>query len=65
MTSCNGLDPALNGYWPENKDKNLEKADASFVDVIHTNAGLLGVKDKVKKRKEYFAFFSIVSNIDH
>ncbi|KAF5303577.1 hypothetical protein FQR65_LT08178 [Abscondita terminalis] len=37
-----GLDPAGPLYQTVSQSKRLDKTDAKFVDVIHTNAGLLG-----------------------
>ncbi len=37
-----GLDPAGPLYFPSFPNKNLMKDNALFVDIIHTNAGLLG-----------------------
>ncbi|KAL0821912.1 hypothetical protein ABMA28_005310 [Loxostege sticticalis] len=37
-----GLDPAYPGYRFTNRDGHLSKGDAMFVDVIHTNPGILG-----------------------
>lgn len=37
-----GLDPAGPLYYPPTQEKNLMKENALFVDVIHTNSGLLG-----------------------
>ncbi|XP_063829124.1 pancreatic lipase-related protein 2 [Ostrinia nubilalis] len=37
-----GLDPAYPGYRFTNRDGHLSKGDALFVDVIHSNPGILG-----------------------
>ncbi|RVE45509.1 hypothetical protein evm_009848 [Chilo suppressalis] len=37
-----GLDPAYPGYSLTNNDGHLSRGDAIFVDVIHTNPGVLG-----------------------
>lgn len=37
-----GLDPAFPGFTTPDPDKKLDKTDAQFVDVIHTNAFMQG-----------------------
>ncbi|KAL4711535.1 hypothetical protein ACJJTC_000551 [Scirpophaga incertulas] len=37
-----GLDPAYPGYSLNNNDGHLSRGDAIFVDVVHTNPGVLG-----------------------
>nr|XP_023024633.1 inactive pancreatic lipase-related protein 1-like [Leptinotarsa decemlineata] len=41
-----GLDPALPGFLTPNLDHKLDKSDASFVDVYHTNAFIQGVVEE-------------------
>ena len=36
-----GLDPAFPSFSLENRKTRLDESDAAFVDVIHTNGGLL------------------------
>ncbi|KAJ8935335.1 hypothetical protein NQ318_016628, partial [Aromia moschata] len=43
-----GLDPALPGFgWPSSEEGRLNRNDSDFVDVIHTCAGYLGMKDPI------------------
>ncbi|KAM7428877.1 hypothetical protein ABFA07_020190 [Porites harrisoni] len=42
-----GLDPAGPKFTNEEKDFRLDESDASYVDVIHTNAGFLGTNQRV------------------
>lgn len=42
-----GLDPAGPKFTNEEKDFRLDESDASYVDVIHTNAGFLGTSQRV------------------
>ena len=42
-----GLDPAGPKFTNEEKDFRLDESDASYVDVIHTNAGVLGTNQRV------------------
>ena len=42
-----GLDPAGPKFTNEEKDFRLDESDASYVDVIHTNAGVLGTSQRV------------------
>ncbi|XP_035713981.1 endothelial lipase isoform X2 [Folsomia candida] len=37
-----GLDPAGPLYYPSHPDWNIDKSDASFVDIYHSNAGFYG-----------------------
>lgn len=37
-----GLDPALPFFTTSDRHSKLDKTDAKFVDVIHTNAGVYG-----------------------
>lgn len=37
-----GLDPALPFFTTADRHSKLDKTDAKFVDVIHTNAGVFG-----------------------
>lgn len=37
-----GLDPALPLFATTNRNRKLDASDAKFVDVIHSNAGVLG-----------------------
>ncbi|KAG5898207.1 hypothetical protein JTB14_005587 [Gonioctena quinquepunctata] len=41
-----GLDPALPGFITPNPDDKLDKTDADFVDVYHTNAFIQGVVEE-------------------
>ena len=42
-----GLDPAGPYFTATNKDVHLDKTDANYVDIIHTNAGYIGTADIV------------------
>lgn len=42
-----GLDPAQPCFQKENLDIKLDKTDAKFVDIIHTQAGGFGVKEAI------------------
>lgn len=42
-----GLDPAYPGYSLGGKDDHLSKGDAVFVDVLHTNPGILGFPEAI------------------
>ena len=42
-----GLDPAGPKFTNAEKDFRLDESDASYVDVIHTNAGFLGTSQRV------------------
>lgn len=42
-----GLDPAYPGYSLGGKDDHLSKGDAVFVDVVHTNPGILGFPEAI------------------
>lgn len=42
MPRITGLDPALPGFITPNIDDKLDKTDAEFVDVYHTNAFMQG-----------------------
>ncbi|KYN16118.1 Pancreatic lipase-related protein 1 [Trachymyrmex cornetzi] len=37
-----GLDPALPGFWSSGSGSRISKDDANYVEIIHTNSGLLG-----------------------
>ena len=41
------MDPAGPKFTNEEKDFRLDESDASYVDVIHTNAGFLGTNQRV------------------
>ncbi|XP_012259852.2 pancreatic triacylglycerol lipase [Athalia rosae] len=41
------LDPARPNFDHVGDDKRVSKSDAAYVEVIHTNAGLLGLKEKL------------------
>lgn len=45
LTRITGLDPALPFFSSGSFDWKLDKSDADFVDVIHTNAGIFGKID--------------------
>lgn len=38
-----GLDPSGPGFWFSGPSKRLDRTDANYVEVIHTNAGILGM----------------------
>ena len=42
-----GLDPAGPKFTNAEKDFRLDESDANYVDVIHTNAGVLGTSQRV------------------
>lgn len=42
-----GLDPAGPGYTSQNTNERLDETDARFVQVIHTNGGMLGYKGQL------------------
>ncbi|OXA44690.1 pancreatic lipase-related protein 2 [Folsomia candida] len=42
ITRITGLDPAGPLFYPKHQDLNIDKNDAYFVDVYHTNAGFFG-----------------------
>ena len=42
-----GLDPALPFYTGSDNDVHLDKTDGQYVDVIHTNMGVVGTPDHV------------------
>ncbi|XP_035708318.1 putative endothelial lipase [Folsomia candida] len=44
LARLTGLDPAGPLYYPSHPDWNLDKSDAYFVDIYHSNAGLYGEK---------------------
>jgi len=44
---CAGLDPARPGFELYDVAPSLSKDDAQFVDVIHTTAGTLGIKESI------------------
>nr|CAD7263554.1 unnamed protein product [Timema shepardi] len=45
VAKITGLDPAAPGYGSESLNDRLDVSDANYVQVIHTNAGLLGWTD--------------------
>lgn len=45
MTLISGLDPALPFFASLSRSWKLDASDARFVDVIHTNVGVLGKID--------------------
>lgn len=44
-----GLDPAGPCFFQEKTDLKLKESDADFVDIIHTDAGVLGLEDPIGK----------------
>lgn len=44
-----GLDPAGPCFFHEKKDFKLKESDADFVDVIHTDSGVLGLAEPLGK----------------
>lgn len=68
-----GLDPALPFFATTNDEWKLDRSDADFVDVIHTNSGLFGkieqcgdidfyvnggrMQPRCRKSKSNYAFF--------
>jgi hypothetical protein len=42
-----GLDPARPCFNEGERLSGLQRGDATFVDIIHSNAGILGVKDPI------------------
>ncbi|CAG9760473.1 unnamed protein product [Ceutorhynchus assimilis] len=49
-----GLDPALPGYITVNRDQKLDKSDAQYVDVYHTNAFMQGKAEESGHVDFYF-----------
>ncbi|KAJ0176242.1 hypothetical protein K1T71_008416 [Dendrolimus kikuchii] len=48
-----GLDPAGPCFVMANLDGRLDKTDAQYVDVIHTNGGMLGLRDPIGHKDFY------------
>ena len=44
---CKGLDPAGLYFTGTDNEVHLDKTDAKYVDIIHTNAGYIGTADIV------------------
>lgn len=42
-----GLDPARPCFNEGERLSGLQRGDATFVDIIHSNAGILGIKDPI------------------
>ena len=42
-----GLDPARKCFTATDKKVHLDKSDAQYVDIVHTNAGFIGTADVV------------------
>ncbi|XP_063364609.1 pancreatic lipase-related protein 2-like isoform X1 [Cydia amplana] len=53
-----GLDPAGPCFSKVDAGARLDRSDAAYVDVVHTNAGVLGIKDPVGKRVLLFLYIS-------
>lgn len=48
-----GLDPAGPCFTMSNPDGRLDKNDATYVDIIHTNGGMLGFRDPIGHKDFY------------
>ncbi|CAH0726866.1 unnamed protein product, partial [Brenthis ino] len=53
LSRITGLDPAGPCFSNVNIDSKLDKTDAEYVDVIHTNGGMLGLKEPVGHKDFY------------
>ncbi|KAG7302274.1 hypothetical protein JYU34_013768 [Plutella xylostella] len=53
LARITGLDPALPCFPPDNPGGRLDATDADYVDVIHTNGGILGMKESVGHKDFY------------
>lgn len=51
-----GLDPANPCFKEGETLQGLMRGDAEFVDIIHTNCGVLGKRDPIGTKKIYFYF---------
>lgn len=53
-----GLDPAGPCFFQEKTDLKLKESDAEFVDVIHTDSGVLGLVDPLGSETLNFPLIS-------